>query len=122
MKPCSFTLVELMIAISLLTLGLVGVLGAFAKSADTLRRAQDHLEATSLAKREMGKLEFSAWRDGSLPGGSRSGEFGDLAPRFSWRREVQASEQRGMQEVTVVVIQRLDGRQVSLSTRVPVRE
>ncbi len=122
MAKSPFTLVELLIAISLLTLGLVGVLGAFAKSADTLRRAQDHLEAVSLAKREMGQLVFAAWRDGSLPSGSRSGEFGDLAPRFSWRREVQAGEQRGMLEVTVVVVHRADGRQVSLSTRVPVRE
>lgn len=109
-------------AMTILTFGLVGVISAFAKSADVLRRTQDSIEATSLLKREMGRYEFEAMQNRRLPIGAWEGEFGSEAPDFTWRREVAPAGQDGIVELTIAVIHKRTGRTVTLATYVPMRE
>lgn len=116
-----FTLIELLVAITILAFGLVGVLSAYGKTADTLKKAQDHIQAMNLAKREMGRLQVRALIQNGLSTGTSEGGFSDEAPMFTWRREVETLD-NGIQRLAVEVTQIRTGRSVRLETYAAIRE
>ncbi|MDT8390468.1 MAG: prepilin-type N-terminal cleavage/methylation domain-containing protein [Lentisphaeria bacterium] len=120
-RSSTFTLIELLVAITILTFGLVGVLGAFGKSAETLRIAHQHMVGASLAKQEMGRLEAQALTPAGLLAGVAKGEFGTVAPGFIWERDIE-EDQPGLLRVTLKITHERSERSVTLATLIPVRE
>ena len=119
-RRAGYTLIEVILAVSLLAVGLVGVLAAYAKSADTLRLAQDNLRAFTLLRREMAAVEVRACEQRYLPLGTQEGEFSEPDERdFRWRLEVTPSPVKAVNQVTLTVAHRRSGRSYTLATYLP---
>jgi prepilin-type N-terminal cleavage/methylation domain-containing protein len=70
-----FTLIEVMVAVSILAVGLVGVLRAYATSATAMEKVQYEMDAVFLLKTVMGRIDEKAITQGALLSGTSSGEF-----------------------------------------------
>ena len=118
-KLKSFTLVELLVAVSILTVCLVGVLGAYARSAEALKRAQDNLEAVSLLKRLVGELEMEAVREEGLSSGTRRGSTLTAASQYEWEIQMQPSSVESLLLVEISVRHVAADRSYRIATRLP---
>lgn len=95
-----FTLLELLVAMSLLAMGLVAVLEAISKGLTAARTLQDYHLAVQLARMQMNHtLTLPA-----LPYGVEEGDFGELYPGFRWRTEVEALGTGGQDDLARVVV------------------
>ncbi|MFH0986381.1 MAG: type II secretion system protein [Candidatus Omnitrophota bacterium] len=93
-----FTLLEVIVAVSILAIGLVGVLRAYATSASAMEKVQYEMDGVFLLKTAMGKIEEKAVTQGILLPGVSSGEFTSAeeeslglksAGLWRWSQEVQ---------------------------------
>jgi prepilin-type N-terminal cleavage/methylation domain-containing protein len=93
-----FTLIEVLLAVSILSIGLVGVLRGYSTSTAAMERVQYDLDAGILLKTAMGELEEKAITQGTLEPGVSSGEFSpadeeSLDRKYSapwlWSRDLQ---------------------------------
>lgn len=62
----SFTLVELMVAVSILSIGIILVLRSFLAAQDTLESLKNRLAAVELLEAKMGELELEMIEKGEL--------------------------------------------------------
>lgn len=87
----AFTLLEVMVAIAILGIALLGLLGLQHQSMQSVIRAQQATRASMLAQAVMTEAELERWPDLGRTSGdfetSFPGEFRD----FRWQREVDAS-------------------------------
>ncbi len=79
-----FTLVELVVAFLILTVGVVAILELVGQSALNARYAQDKTTATTLAQQKLEELLAQP----NLEVGETEGDFGDRYPQFRWRAQV----------------------------------
>jgi len=70
-----FTLIEVLLAVSILAIGLVGVLRAYATSTTAMERIQYDMNAVVLLKIAMGQIEEKAIIQGDIVPGVLGGEF-----------------------------------------------
>ena len=70
-----FTLIEVLVAVSILAIGLVGILRAYSTATTTMERAQYDMDAVYLLKIGMGQIEEKALTEGEIVPGVSSGEF-----------------------------------------------
>ena len=115
----TFTLIEVTLAAALLSVGMIGVLAAYAKAADTLRIAQNHLEATSLLARQMAQVEEENRRQAALPRGRSEGTFSDPYADFKWTLEISAGPFAHLDRAVLTVEHETSGRTYSLATLFP---
>jgi prepilin-type N-terminal cleavage/methylation domain-containing protein len=94
-----FSLVEVLCALLILGVGLVGLVQAITVSLGTSREATRQTQAVLLAE---GRLE-TLRAEGYLSEGEEEGEFGEEFPLFGWRQKVQKSSLDGLYEVSVEV-------------------
>jgi prepilin-type N-terminal cleavage/methylation domain-containing protein len=108
MRRRGFTLLEVLIALALLAIGIVGVLGVVTGCLARSRDNADRARATALAQRRLTELTL----DPELAPGVEEGDFaGAAAPaddddenaRFRWRTTVEATAQDGLYHLRATV-------------------
>jgi len=94
------TLIEVLIAVSILAIGIVGVLQAFAGSVAALEVGQYNVDAVNLMKQKIADVEQMLFEQGNdSVGGGDSGTLED----FIWEWEIQPTEIENLNELTVIV-------------------
>jgi prepilin-type N-terminal cleavage/methylation domain-containing protein len=92
-----FTLIEVLMAISLLAVGMVGVLRAYSTSVNAMEIAQYNIDASCLLKAVMGNIEEKSIDSRGTPAGSSEESLGSSsdikidttrAGRWQWEKEV----------------------------------
>ena len=88
----------MLVAVSILAVGLVGVLRAYATSTSAMGKAQYDMDAVFLIKTAMGQIEEKAMTEGKMVPGTTNGAFAatneaDLgrvrSDRWLWSQEVE---------------------------------
>ncbi|MCC7491963.1 MAG: type II secretion system minor pseudopilin GspI [Fimbriimonadaceae bacterium] len=94
-----FTLLELIVAVAILAVALVGVLQAVSQSTNHIKEARDRAAAMELAEQKLAELLLNP----ELAPGEEAGDFGELAPRFSWQSSCSETELAGLLRLRVTV-------------------
>ena len=112
----AFTLVEIMLTITILTVGIIGILRAYATSVNALEVSRDTVDAVCLLKEKMAEIEQAAIDEGGNSPGFSSGRFEDEFENFGWKLEVKTGSIEDLNEVTLVVSRVGQPRKFSLVT------
>jgi len=97
MKRSGFTLIEIVIALAILAVGLVGILSLFPIGFDSARRSVSATQATIFAHEHLEEL-----RNGGYPAlGTTSGTFAD--PAYSWTQTVSTTTVNDLRQVICTV-------------------
>jgi general secretion pathway protein I len=99
MKRGGFTLLEVMVALAVLSVVLVVVFSQQAASIAQGNEARIITKATLLAQERMANL----LTEGRLRTGEEEGEEKDSIPPFTWKQQVEESTVEGMKKLTVIV-------------------
>ena len=83
-RPAGFTLLEVMIAVAIMSMALVAAIGSQSQSVSLATEAKFSTTATLLAQSKMADLEANATDDLF----SDSGDFGEDFPGYRWESEV----------------------------------
>lgn len=94
-----FTLLEVMLAMSILAIALVAVFQSQSQSISMMARSRFDTAAPLLAQAKMAEIEAIA--SGEVT--SDSGDFGDDYPGYSWNFEILGTEIPGVEKVEVAV-------------------
>ena len=113
-----FTLIELMLAITILSVGMVGVLRAYSVSVSALEAGQESIEAVYLLKEKMAQVEKDASEEGGIPPGRWDGEFDNEFEEFTWELTVRPGPTRGLNESILTVSRKENSKRFSLVTYV----
>ncbi|MCL6629256.1 MAG: type II secretion system GspH family protein [Armatimonadetes bacterium] len=92
------TMLEMIVAMAILAIGIVGVLRAFSTGIATARMAESYTHAAILGQQVASELE----RRGSVGEGRLTGSFAD-APGYSWEAFVEAVTAAGVQRALITV-------------------
>ncbi len=84
-----FTLVELLIAVTILAVGLVGVLRAYCILINGLEVAQHTIDASLFLKEKIVGLERCALEQGSIPPGSSEDKLSTVSGALRWESQVE---------------------------------
>src|ERR1700722_15173471 len=87
----AFTLLEVMVAIAILGIALLGLLGLHHQSLQSVIRAQQSTRASMLAQAVMTEAELERFPDLGRSSGDFEASFPGEFPDFRWEREVDAS-------------------------------
>lgn len=87
----AFTLLEVMVAIAILGIALLGLLGLQHQSMQSVIRAQQSTRASMLAQAVMTEAELERWPDLGLTSGDFEASFPGEFPDFRWERAVAKS-------------------------------
>jgi len=95
-----FTLIEVMVALAIVTIGMAAVLGALTSSADTISYLRDKSFANWVALNQIALMRIS----GQLPAPGKSDGDVDFAGRkWHWHQEVNTMQVPGMVRMDVSV-------------------
>ncbi len=83
-----FTLIEILIAVSILSFGMMGILRAYSASVTAMENAQYSIDAAYLLKAVMGGIEEKAITQRGTPAGTSSGNL----DKWLWNTEVRQTE------------------------------
>ncbi|MGB9588942.1 MAG: type IV pilus modification PilV family protein [Armatimonadota bacterium] len=92
------TMLEMIVAMAILAIGIVGVLRAFSTGIATARMAESYTRAAILAQQVASELE----RRQSVEVGRLNGSFAD-APGYSWEALVEAMPTTGVRRALITV-------------------
>jgi type II secretion system protein I len=87
----AFTLLEVMVAIAILGIALLGLLGLHHQSLQSVIRAQNATRASMLAQAVMTEAEMERFPDLGQSSGNFESSFPGEFPDFRWQRVVEAS-------------------------------
>jgi type II secretion system protein I len=87
----AFTLLEVMVAIAILGIALMGLLSLQHQSMQSVIRAQQSTRASMLAQAVMTEAELERWPDLGRTSGDFESSFPGEFPDFRWEREVAES-------------------------------
>ncbi|MGA7869415.1 MAG: prepilin-type N-terminal cleavage/methylation domain-containing protein [Candidatus Binatus sp.] len=87
----AFTLLEVMVAIAILGIALLGLLGLHHQSIQSVIRAQQTTRASMLAQAVMTEAEIERFPDLGLTRGNFEASFPGEFQDFRWQRDVEAS-------------------------------
>ncbi len=107
-KEGAFSLVEIMIAILILGIALVGFVNGITTALSSHKDSEIQTVAVLLASGRMEKIRA----DGELEDGETDGDWGDDYPNYQWKQKITAAEIKGLHEVTVVVENSKTGKQI----------
>lgn len=110
------TLVEVLLAVVVLSVGLVGVLRAYAASIGALEVSRETAITIELLKEKMADVEQGMIEQGGISAGSASGQFEGEFEGYRWTREATTSAQGGLCELALTVTRTDGSRQASLVT------
>ncbi len=80
----AFTLLEVMIAVSIIAIALVALFGSQARSLSNATEAQFNIVAPMLASGKLAELEA-----GTVAPGNEEGDFGDDFPGYNWKIQTE---------------------------------
>lgn len=112
------TLVEILLAVVVLSIGVAGVLRAYAGSVQTLEITQENIEAINLLKEKMAEIQQEIIEEKGLSAGSSTGDFEGGLKNYAWESVVQPGPHESLHELRLVVYQPGQTRQFSLATYV----
>lgn len=110
------TLVEVLLAVVILSVGMVGVLRAYGACVGTLEVNRDVVNTIELLKEKMAEIEQGAVEQGGLSAGGSSGRFEGDWEDYAWESKTQTTSEEGLYELTLTVSS--PARQLSLITYV----
>ena len=106
------TLLEVLVAMTVLAIGVVGVLGAVAAAVRSNTAAEQYSLGTLLAERVAAELD----RLDTLQAGELSGVFDASAPDYSWTAQVGSADEDGIYSVKIIVYWHEKTRRLELDT------
>lgn len=106
-----FTLIEVMIALSILSIALVVLLGLRNQGITLAARSRHIIEATLLARQKV--TEVSA--EGFPELGEKKGDFGIDFPQYTWRQDVVQTPFNVVREIMLEVLWKENNREISLA-------
>lgn len=98
-----FTLIEVMVTVVILTLGIMGILRAYAVSLHALGISADYIDAICLSKEKMAEIEMDKMEYAGLREGIYRGKFNGRYKGFGWETEILPSGEKGLNLVNVSV-------------------
>jgi general secretion pathway protein I len=99
-EAAGFTLIEVLVALAIVTIGMAAVLEALTSSADTVMYLENKTFAQWVALDQMEHVRLS----GSFPAdGTRTGELEMAGRNWEWRQKVVDSQVPGVRQITVDV-------------------
>ena len=110
------TLVEVLLAVVILSIGIAGVLRAYAASIGALEISRDTVNTIELLKEKMADVEQDMIEQGGISAGSASGQFAGESEEYSWTREATTSAPEGLCELALTVTRSDSSRQASVVT------
>ncbi len=102
-----FTLIEIMVALSVLSISLVVLLGLRNRGISLAEKSRHIIEATLLARQKT--TEISAQGFAGL--GEEKGDFGDESPQYSWRQTVIQTPVQEIRELLVQIVWKENNRE-----------
>jgi general secretion pathway protein I len=87
----AFTLIEVMVAIAILGIAMLGLLGLHHQSLQSVIRAQNATRASMLAQAVMTEAEIERFPELGQSSGNFESSFPGEFPDFRWERRVEAS-------------------------------
>ena len=118
----TFTLVEVILAVSMFVIGITAVLGVYQTSAKALREARRELELVELLKQVSGQIDLFAAEGRSPSTGQQRGVIEGQTVEYSWELTVEDGPLPQLRQVDVTVARTIDGAELSLSTYLPILE
>jgi general secretion pathway protein I len=100
MKDKGFTLLEVMVALAILSAALVVIFSQQARSIALGNEARITTKASLLAQEQMAGLITEQ----RLRSGDEEGEVKDSIPLFKWKQMVEESNIEGMKKLTIIVL------------------
>ena len=100
MRHRGFTLLEVLVALAILSIALVALISQQAASIDRGNEARIITKAAFVAQERMAGLVAQE----RLRVGEEEGEVPDSIPPFQWRTVVEDADTEGMKKITVVVL------------------
>ena len=94
-NPKGFTLLEVMIAVAVLTIALAAILGLQSRSLTLASESRFQTTATLLAQGKMAEVAVAGMGDLT----SDSGDFGDVFSGYAWRLSVQNTDLPGLEKM-----------------------
>lgn len=119
--PCAregLTLVEIVLAVVILSIGMAGVLRAYAGSVRILEISQENIEAMNLLRAKMSDIQQEMIEEKGLSAGSSTGNFEGDFSNYVWELAVQPDLTQGLHELHLAVYHPDQTRQFSLTTYV----
>lgn len=86
-----FTLIEVMLTVSILALGLIGVLGAYKALLNAMQIGQYSIEVSCALKEKMSETEKESIEKLGVSPKYEQGLFGENYPDFSWEEEIETT-------------------------------
>ena len=102
-RPGGFTLLEVMIAMGIIAIALVGLLGLHGRNIALTIRDQNLTRATLLARHKLSEIQYLAQVEGIDAVGSSAGTF-DGYPGYRYDIQVESTELDMVRRVVVRVI------------------
>jgi len=82
-----FTLVEVLLAVVILSFGMAGVVRGFLVMTDGIEASRFTMEASYLLKHKIADIEKEVIENSSIASGTSRGGFGDEYPKSGWEEE-----------------------------------
>lgn len=104
-----FTLIEVMLAVSILAIGMIGIARGYASLLSAFRVAESCMDSTCILKEEMAKIQIKAIETGYLLPRREHGDCEGIYKSFNWQIEIvpldQDEEERSLKlnEVKIAV-------------------
>ena len=102
----AFTLLEVMVALMIFFMAIFAILGTVTRSLGAARSLQQKFPDIDALGAEL----IMTMKTNKLEEGSADGDFGDLYPGYTWRREINLKATNGLFQVDFI-IQSSRGRQ-----------
>ncbi|MFH1199365.1 MAG: type II secretion system protein [Candidatus Omnitrophota bacterium] len=102
-KKSGFTLIEVLLAVAIFSIGIAGILVSYVHLLDALRLSQETICANYLLKEVMIQVEEESLEGPGLLEGVKEGNFGAPYLDYRWIREITASGEVGLNQIKVVV-------------------
>jgi general secretion pathway protein I len=107
-SSAGFSLIEVMIAILILGIALVGLTRGITSA---LGSSKDSEQQTTAALFAAGQIE-ELRAEGGITDGDTDGDCGDALPLYSWKQSIAPGEIDGLHEVTVTVQSAQTGQEI----------
>ena len=111
-----FTLIEVLLAVSILAIGIIGVLRAYATSVDALEVGQENIDAVCLLKEKMSEIEQDALKQKGVLPETSTGEFEGNFADYKWELDIKPSTVDSLNEVKLTVFHKENTRKFTLWT------
>jgi type II secretion system protein I len=104
----SFTFIEVMLAVIILTVGIVAIIRTYIVSLSAFQTAGDYITAISLAEDKMIQIKKNEIENDGLAQSKSKGKFAAPLSDFNWETEIEASDTKRLNTVKVTVFNEKD--------------